>query len=59
MATLPDGTEIDMPREPRLLKHNDELYVVGKGWLVPIKEEEEFEKVKERILSDRSCMLEP
>jgi hypothetical protein len=44
-----DGIEIDTSGELRLLKLYDGWYIVGEGRLIPVKDEEEGEKIIDLI----------
>ena len=45
-----DGVSIDTSGDLRVIKERDGYYVVGRGWLIPVSDLEEGE----RVMSDLS-----
>lgn len=44
-----DGEEFDTSGEPRIERRYDGLYVVGRGFLIPVEDEDEARQELERL----------
>ena len=49
MLRFTDGEEFDTSGKPRITRRKDGLYVVGNGYLVPVKDEEEAQRLIEEL----------
>lgn len=47
-----DGEEFDTGGELRIERRYDGLYVVGRGWLIPVEDEDEAQREIERLKED-------
>lgn len=44
-----DGIDIDTSGELRKLELHDGMYIVGQGLLIPVKDQEEFDKLMKQL----------